>query len=189
MTNKFSTNYPVTEKDFHEVFALVEENLFKNDLALEEFKKASVGDILIVRNSDRVIGMLHMYRPGKVFEEIEEKYFDPKNISGDKSKIGYIALVSVEKNAQGKGIGKLLVEKALESTREWGAEKVIVHVSKSSPGNASEKLFASFGFVPTKLHKAPWQEYSLRRGPKGFWCNFCGNPCHCDELEMLKDLI
>jgi GNAT superfamily N-acetyltransferase len=109
-------------------------------------------------------------------------------IKFSKKDLGYIALVSVEKDFQGQSIGKKLVKKALEVQKEWGSKAILVHASKSSGGNASEKLFSFFGFIPIYLHEKPWREYSKEKGPKGFWCNFCGNPCICDELEMVKYL-
>lgn len=179
---------PILERDFEAAHKLVEENLYKHDLAVEDLKQASSGELLIAKDGDKVIGLLNMRRPGKIFKELEDKYFHLKELKPFKSETGYIALVTVDKKYQGQGIGKLLVERAIEIQKEWDVSAIIVHASKSSPGNGSEKLFANFGFVPVHLHKQAWHDYSVEKGPEGFWCNFCGNPCKCDELEMVKYL-
>lgn len=188
MTNKsLKIIEPILESDFDAAQTLIEENLFRFSGMMAELKRSSNGEILLTKSGDEIVGMLQMRRPGKIFKEIEDKYFDPKNL-GNKDDTGYIALVIVSKKYQGQGIGKKLVEKAIKLQKDWEAQKIIVHASKSSPGNASEKLFAKMGFESGSLHKAPWLEYSKKQGAENFYCNFCGNPCHCDELEMVKYL-
>ncbi len=130
-----------------------------------------------------------MWRPGTAIQEYDEQYFHLETIKYPKKDLGYISLISVDPNYQGSGIGKKLVEKAIKQQKEWGTKVIIVHVSTSSPGGASEKLFTSFGFVFNYLHKQPWYEYSKREGQEGFSCIFCGNPCTCDELEMVLELL
>ena len=189
LNSKVKVIEPIIEQDFQAAFALIEENLFKNDYStMEEMRGASFGELLVAKKDDQVVGMLYMRRPGKIFEEIEDKYFSLKNYNVSKEKIGYIALVSVRKSDQGKGIGTKLLQRALVLQEEWGAKVICVHASKSSPGGASEKLFSKAGFTPMFLHEKPWYEYSIEKGPEGFWCNFCGNPCVCNELEMAKEL-
>lgn len=179
---------PVLESDYRDAHKLVEDNLFKHDLTVKDLKKSSSGELLVAKKDSKVLGVLNMRRPGKIFEELPKNHFCLDQISVPKEKIGYIALVSVTKDAQKKGIGKKLIAKGLEYQKKWKAEAVVVHASLSSPGNASEKLFKSFDFHPLKIHKAPWHDYSLKVGKKGFECVFCGNPCVCDELEMVKYL-
>lgn len=186
--SNISIDYPVTEGDLTGAAALVEECLCREEGCAEDLKKASLGEVLVVKKSDELVGMLSMRRPGKIFDEIEDKYFNLELIKFSKEEIGYIALVVIKKEVQGQGIGKTLVQKAIELQKEWGAKAIIVHASQSSPGKGSEKLFASQGFKPVFLHKAPWHDYSKEQGSEGFWCNFCGNPCNCDELEMVKEL-
>lgn len=180
-----SIAYPTTEKDYADIVSLVESNLYKEKSLLDEIKEASVGEVMIAKKDGLIVGMLSMRRPGKIFKEIEDKYFDLNALECSKDDTGYIALVAVKKKMHGQGVGKLLVKKAIELQNEWDAKAIVVHASQSSPGHAADRLFSSFGFVPTKLHTAPWHDYSKEAGPDGFWCNFCGNPCKCDELEMV----
>ena len=179
---------PVLERDFESALELVEANLFKYDLSLDELKSAALGEILVAKKANKVIGMLNMRYPGKIFTEMADDYFCLSRVTCPKSKIGYIALISIDQEFQGQGVGKKMIKKAVTQQKKWGAEAIVVHASQNSPGNGSEKLFASFGFIPTHLHKAPWLEYSKEKGPTKFWCHFCGNPCKCDQLEMVLDL-
>ena len=183
--NKITITEPILKAEYKDALRLVEENLLERDLTLEELENGSAGELLIAKNGKKVVGMLSMRHPGKIFREIEDKYFYLKDVRSPKESIGYIALVSVDKNAQKQGIGKALVTKAIEIQKEWGAEAIIAHASQNSPEHASEKMFAACGFTPTHLHKQPWHDYSLEKGPEGFQCHFCGNPCTCDELEMI----
>ena len=179
---------PILESDFEAAKKLVEDNLYKDINLQKQLRESSAGEVLVAKIDERVVGMLAMRRPGKVFKEIGDRYFEPENLKIGKDKIGYIALVSVDAEYQGHGIGKKLVARAIVSQKNWNASEIIAHASESSPGNASERLFSSFAFIPTKLHKQPWHDYSLKEGPEVFLCNFCGCPCKCDELEMVKYL-
>lgn len=185
---KIKITEPITSPDYRRALKLVEENLFKYDLTLLELKKSCLGELLVAKEGDHIIGMLRMWRPGAVFKEHDEKYFYFEKHNCDRRDTGYIALVVVDKDFQGKGVGKKLILSALKIQKNWGAKAVVVHASKNSPGNASEKLFNSLGFESIGLHKAPWLEYSKERGPEGFQCIFCGNPCKCDQLEMIKKI-
>jgi ribosomal protein S18 acetylase RimI-like enzyme len=176
---------PVLEKDYQEALRLVEANLFKGGLSLDDLKSASCGELLVAKAGEKVIGMLRMWYPGTAFSVFGENHFFLEKIGVPKRKVGYIALISVSEACQGRGVGKKLVQKAIKYQSAWGARAVIVHASQNSPGNASEKLFAFCGLRPVVLHKAPWLEYSREAGPKKFLCVFCGNPCRCDELEMV----
>ncbi len=188
MNSNIKITNPITQQDYEAALRLIEENLYKWDMTIEKIQSSAQGELLLAKDNDKVVGMLNMRYPGKIFEEIDDEFFALDKIELEKKDIGYIALVSIRKDFQGKGVGRQLVKKTIKQQKEWGSKAIIVHASKSSPGNASEKLFFSFGFEPIKLHKQPWHEYSQEKGPKGFWCQFCGNPCTCDELEMVKYL-
>lgn len=180
---------PVTEEDFESVAKLVRENIVKDvNLGVQYLKKLSLGEILIAKDRDKIVGMISQKRPGNIFEELPDENFDLKNYKFDKKDIGFIILVVVDPKYQGKGIGKSLVKEAIKYQKIFRAKAVGVHSWQSSPGNGSQKLFESFGFRPIKMHKSPWLEYSKKAGPKGYWCPVCGNPCKCDELEMVKYL-
>jgi len=157
-------------------------------LGVQYLQKLSVGEILLAKDDEKVIGMIAQKRPGNIFKEIPDENFDLKSYKLDKKEVGFIILVAVDPKYQGKGIGKSLVAKALRYQKDFGAKAIGVHAWQNSHGNGSQKLFESFGFSALKMHKSPWLAYSKAAGPKGYWCPVCGNPCKCNELEMVKYL-
>jgi ribosomal protein S18 acetylase RimI-like enzyme len=158
----------------------------KYDIDSDYLLRSSSGELFVAKDGNKVVGMIKMLRPGKIFGELPDKHFSLKKIKCQKNEIGYVTLIAIEPKYQGKGIGKKLVEKGLKEQKIFGSKCVLVHAWQGSPGNASEKLFKSLGFEPLKLYKSPWEKHSKVVGPKGYWCPVCGNPCVCDELEMVK---
>lgn len=185
---KIKIEEPVTEEDFVEAEKIIEENIVKSDENLNELKSLSVGEVLIAKIDNEVVGMISMFRPGKVFKTTQAQFISLDKIKTEKSKIGYIMFLAVSKKHQGKGIGKSLVLAGIKKQQEFGAECVLIDAWQSSPNGASQKLFEGLGFKTIKLHKQPWFEESKKVGLKKFNCVVCGNPCKCDELEMVKYL-
>jgi len=184
---KVTIGFPVLELDFKAIVKLVAKNITKDvSCGIDYYKSSSLGEVIIVKHNDQVIGMIKQSRPGKIFEESEDKHFYLKNIKAKKKDIGYISWLAVAEGYQGEGIGKKLVREALKYQKEWGSKAVVVHCWQASPGNASQKLFKKMGFSSLKMHIRPWGEYSKNLGAKKYWCVVCGNPCFCDELEMIK---
>lgn len=180
---------PVIEPEFEAAFHIVKKNIADwADHRVEHLKNLSLGEILVVKIDGRVVGVLEQRRPGKVFGEVKDKFFALDKIDCAKDEIGHINVIAVSEENQKKGIGKLLLKRALQLQRDFGAKCVNVFAWQSSPGMGSQKLFESFGFETIQLLKHPWLEYSKKVGPKKFWCVVCGNPCKCDELEMVKYL-
>ena len=186
--SKIKITEPVTEEDFVEAEKIIEENIVKSDENLAELKSLSVGEVLVAKIGEEVAGVISMYRPGKVFKTTQAKYISLDKIKAKKTQIGYIMFLAVSKKHQGKGIGKSLVLAGVENQKEFGAKCVLTDAWQSSPNGASQKLFESLGFGANKLHKQPWFTESKKVGPKKFTCVVCGNPCKCDELEMVKYL-
>lgn len=182
-------DYPITNKDFQSIVKLVDRTIcIDQDYREEYFQGLSVGEVLVARDGERVVGAVAQCRPGKVFKQISDDHFDLENINYPKADIGFITLVAIDPDHQGKGIGKALVGRALEIQKEFRAKAVGVHCWQGSPGNGSQKLFEHFGFEPLKMHREPWKGYSREVGLEGYNCVVCGNPCTCDELEMIKYL-
>lgn len=176
---------PILKQDLLAIIDLIEDNIIKYDTKMEWLESFSVGDIKIAKIDNEIVGAIVMRRNGKIFDDYEENYFDIENIKCPKDKYGFIAYLVVKKGFQGQGIGKKLVKIGIKYLKDSGSRAIGVHCWQSSPGNASEKTFRSFGFQPLKMLHAPWKKISKERGPKEFWCVHCGNPCTCDELEMI----
>ncbi len=187
MDNKIKIDLPILEKNFKQALKILHDNIARDSsCGLDHLKSGSIGEVIVARDGDNIVGALKQSCPGKIFYELPEEHFDLGNIRVEKNRIGYICWIAIDKKYQGKDIGEKLVDKALKYQNEWQAKAVIVHCWQNSPGNASQKLFEKVGFEAQKMFKSPWYKYSQEVGPKNYWCVVCGNPCICDELEMIK---
>lgn len=193
MTNKTSSSklqiiQPIAEQDFVDVLKLTSENIVTDiNYGIEHIKKLSLGEVLLVKVDNKIVGAIVHCRPNKTFIRNDENHFDLENIKSNKDKIGYIEVVVVDSDFQRMGIGKILIEEALKLQKSWKTKAVSVHCWQGSPGNGSEKLFTKLGFTKLKMHKSPWLKHSKKLKGK-YSCVLCGNPCKCDELEMVKYL-
>lgn len=80
----------------------------------------------------------------------------------------------VDESFQGKGIGKMLVEKGLEIVKNMGVKRVFVLTR-------SEGFFKKVGFETVKKEIFPEKVW--------FDCMLCPRLNNCDEIAMVKKLI
>lgn len=65
---------------------------------------------------------------------------------------GYIAMLAVEESQRGRGLGSKLVQQAIKTMEEQGADEVVLETEDINKG--SLKLYERLGFLPTKhLHR------------------------------------
>lgn len=180
---------PTLLSDFKAILKLVEDNLaYDQNFNFELLTSLPVGCVLIAEEDDKVVGVLVQRSPGQVFTEIDEEWFSLDQIDLAKEKIGFIEAVVVDPAFQRKKIGQKLLAEALKYQKDFGSQAVLTLAWQSSRDHASEKLFTAAGFSPLEIKKEMMKEYSLSLGKKGYRCSHCGNPCHCDSLEMIKYL-
>ena len=127
--------------------------------------------------------------PGRVLDEFGEEYFATEKYKYDKKDVGFIILIATDEKYRRQGIAKKLLKKALKSQKESGAKAVGVFAWQGSPENSSERFFEANGFDKIEMHISPWLTISKELGPEGYWCPVCGNPCKCDDLEMMFDFL
>ena len=60
------------------------------------------------------------------------------------SRVGYVGSMFVEETARGQGIGRMLLERAVQHLREIGCTRVLLHSSI-----AGRPLYERYGFGPT----------------------------------------
>jgi len=63
--------------------------------------------------------------------------------------VGYVYYIALAKSHRKKGIGKMLLEDALQSFKKFGVKEVFASVEKDN--EPSERLFASEGFTRTSF--------------------------------------
>jgi len=73
--------------------------------------------------------------------------------------VGYVYYIAVAKASRKKGIGKLLLEDALQHFKASSVEEVYASVEKDN--EPSEALFASEGFTPTSFNEVAKKHGSL----------------------------
>jgi len=179
---------PIELQDFSSIIDLIEDNIVQHDTPMEWLESFASGEIKVAKIEGKIVGFIMFRFGGRVFDDYDEKYISLDKINCSRKELGYIVYIVVGKEHQGKGIAKRLAKIALDSLKKTGAKAVGVHCWAGSPGKASEKFFKTLDFDPIKLHKRSLCEYSRKLGPEGYWCVKCGNPCKCDELEMVKYL-
>lgn len=65
----------------------------------------------------------------------------------DRATHAWLADVWVAQEVRGQGVGRRLVERALERCREWGVRRVVLATKDA------HALYASYGFVPLDLDR------------------------------------
>ena len=73
--------------------------------------------------------------------------------------VGYVYYIAVAKASRKKGIGRLLLEDALQHFKASSVEEVYASVEKNN--EPSEALFASEGFTPTSFNEVAKKHGSL----------------------------
>ena len=152
------------------------------------FKKGNQGALnasFIALSGDNVVGVRLTYAPGTWIEsstEIFKKGLSTKEWKVLSSKMGYFKSLFVHGDFQGKGIGKVLSNKALSILKEMGAEAVLCHSWMESPENSSQRYLLKMGFQKIKEHPKFWYEID-------YFCPRCGpSRCVCTAGEMIKFL-
>lgn len=176
---------PLLQSDFQAVIDLIEDNIVKYDTHMEWLQKFASGEILLAKIDDQIVGAVIFAKHGKVLDIYPRELFSLDQIGCAFDEYGFILYLVVDKRYQGQGIGKKLVKRAISDMRKLGDKSIGVHCWSASPGKASERLFTSLGFEKIKTHMKPCYELSKKGGPEKFLCVVCGNPCHCDQEELI----
>lgn len=99
-------------------------------------------------------------------------------------KIGVIKTVAVEKNYQGYGIGKKLVEDCYNELVKRGVQSVFSIAWKNGEVINIGGILTLLGFKKYLEINRYWEKESLE---KGYFCPVCGNPpCACSAVIYAK---
>jgi len=93
----------------------------------------------------------------------------------------YFKCNTVDENHRGLGVGKQLLQLAIDAAKKQGAQAGISHLWKQSPNNSAVSYFTKCGGELVKSHSDKWNEESKH----GYNCILCGYDCHCDAAEMI----
>jgi ribosomal protein S18 acetylase RimI-like enzyme len=94
----------------------------------------------------------------------------------------YFKCNTVDANMRGKGIGKALLLKSIESAKQQGAKAGLAHIWLASPNNSAFAYFSACGGKLIKEHPNKWQIHSIE---DNYQCPVCFTICTCTGAEML----
>ncbi|MCP4323989.1 MAG: GNAT family N-acetyltransferase [Alteromonadales bacterium] len=182
LTIKYS---PLTAEYFPQVIILANQVHGDGYLDLESLKqwteKGIVNDInssFVALLNDKVVGFRSTYS-AKCWQI--DQWCSPDLWQVDSEKCCYFKCNSVDAKYRGLGIGKKLLQLAIEAVVQQGAVAGISHLWKQSPNNSAVSYFTKCGGNLIKSHPNRWNEAS----EQGYNCILCGNDCHCEAAEMV----
>ena len=182
LTIKYS---PLTAEYFPQVIALANQVHGDGYLDLESLKqwtnKGIVKDInssFVALLNNKVIGFRSTYS-AKHWNI--DQWCSPNLWQVDSDKCCYFKCNTVDEKYRGLGIGKKLLQLAIEAAKQQGALAGISHLWKQSPNNSAVSYFTKCGGNLIKSHPNRWNEASKQ----GYNCILCGNDCHCEAAEMI----
>ena len=150
------------------------------------FKKGNQGSLnasFVALSGGDVVGIRLTYAPGTWIEsstEVFKKGLSTKEWKVPSLKMGYFKSLFIHEDFQGKGLGKVLSNKALSILKDMGAEAVLCHSWMESPENSSQRYLLKMGFQKIKEHPKFWYEID-------YFCTRCGpSRCVCTAGEMIK---
>ncbi len=187
MTKKNPTieYFPLTAEYFSQVIVLA--NYVHGDGYLDKESLKQWTNKGIVKNinasfvallNDKVVGFRSTYsaKQWKI-----DKWCSPELWKIDSEKCCYFKCNTVDAKYRGLGIGKKLLQLAIEAAQQQGAVAGISHLWKQSPNNSAVSYFTKCGGNLIKSHPDKWNEESKQ----GYNCILCGHDCHCEAAEMI----
>jgi len=176
---------PLTTEYFPQVITLanlVHGDGYLDNKSLQQWtNKGIVNDInssFVAILDDKVVGFRSTYsaKQWKI-----DQWCSPQLWQVDSNKCCYFKCNTVDEKYRGLGIGKKLLQLAIEGATKQGAVAGISHLWKQSPNNSAVSYFTKCGGNLVKSHPGKWNEESKQ----GYNCILCGHDCHCEAAEMI----
>ena len=127
-----------------------------------------------------VIGFRFALPPGRWIRG-RGKGLTPSSWGAPLERCGYFQTAFVNDAWRGRGVGRAMATAALTSLRELGADAVVTHSWKESPGNSSLRYLSGLGFITVAEHPDYWADVD-------YHCARDGYPCRCTAIEMCLPL-
>lgn len=96
--------------------------------------------------------------------------------------------IIIHPSYQRRGLGEKLLRESFKLAKSLGSEGMLCHVwaPQKSATALALKQRAEFPSIFIAKHADAWTKYSI----DSCWqCPFCGNPCHCDAIEIIYSLL
>jgi ribosomal protein S18 acetylase RimI-like enzyme len=110
-----------------------------------------------------------------------DQWCSPSSWQVASDKCCYFKCNTVDEHYRGLGIGKKLLQLAIEGAKQQGALAGISHLWKQSPNNSAVSYFTKCGGELINSHPGKWNEESKQ----GYNCILCGHDCLCEAAEMI----
>jgi len=187
MSNKNPTikYLPLTAEYFPQVITLANQvhgDGYLNSHSIEQWtNKGIVNNInssFVALLDGKVIGFRSTYsaKQWKI-----DQWCSPQLWQVDSNKCCYFKCNTVDEKYRGLGIGKRLLQLAIEGAKQQGSLAGISHLWKQSPNNSAVSYFTKCGGELIKAHPGKWNEESKQ----GYNCILCGHDCRCEAAEMI----
>jgi len=177
--------FPLTAEYFPQVIVLANQVHGDGYLSLESLEQWTGKGIVNGVNSsfvalldNKVIGFRSTY---SAKHWTIDQWCSPDLWQVDSDKCCYFKCNTVDEKYRGLGIGKKLLQLAIEGAKQQGSVAGISHLWKQSPNNSAVSYFTKCGGELIKSHPGKWNEESKQ----GYNCILCGHDCHCEAAEMI----
>jgi len=179
------TYLPLTPQYFSQVVTLANsvhgDGYLDNKSLAQWTEKGTVNAIncsFVALLNNKVVGFRSTYSANQWHID---QWCSPELWQVDSGKCCYFKCNTVDEQYRGLGIGKQLLNLAIEAAKQQGALAGISHLWKQSPNNSAVSYFTKCGGILIKSHPDKWNEESKQ----GYECILCGHDCHCEAAEMI----
>jgi GNAT superfamily N-acetyltransferase len=179
---------PLEPKHFADVIALGNAVHGDNYLSLETLShmhkigfSKGINACFVAYADDKLVGFRITYAAGNW---PTEKWCTPELWGHAIENVCYFKCNTVDESCRGQGIGKKLLARSIEMTKQQGATAGLAHIWMQSPGNSAFRYMTGAGGKLIKTHSDRWVETSLN---DGYHCVICDGICHCDAAEMILE--
>ncbi|TWX68699.1 GNAT family N-acetyltransferase [Colwellia demingiae] len=175
----------LTSEYFSQVITLANfvhgDGYLDDDKIIEWTNKGIINNIncsFVALLDDQVVGFRSTYSANQW--QIDQ-WCSPHLWQVDSQKCCYFKCNTVDEKYRGLGIGRQLLQLAINAAQQQGAQAGISHLWKQSPNNSAVSYFSKCGGKLIKSHPDKWNEESKQ----GYSCILCGHNCHCEAAEMI----
>ena len=137
---------------------------------------------VLLDQSSEIQGVRLSYPPGKWMHRYPGKKLNPEKWGINPDLAGYFKSLFISEKFQRDGWGPTLSQMSKRQMIELGAQAIVTHCWKESPGGSSQKYLERQGFKAIAEHPFFWAEVD-------YHCSGClKKPCVCTSIEMILHL-
>jgi ribosomal protein S18 acetylase RimI-like enzyme len=163
----------------------IAENYYKKSQLRALLMKGVREDVnasFVALDKNKIIGFGLAFAPSEWITQDDEFNLSSHLWNVPSDDVAYLKNLVVDKNYQGLGIGRAILDKTTQAVKDMGAKAIVCHSWVESPKNTSRKYFDKMNFKPVNLHDNFWYF-------KDYICaKYSPRKCDCSACEMIKVL-